>query len=400
MDIFPSAPRYIMRFLRLSPSYTLKSRKLLLKSATGRTTFSICSSRSSTFCRTHQREFTTAGGATARTFKDLSQRQLAELEDRVVHSIGSKVVDEILQRPIGSLQWLSRRLTVSENNSVQILLKLPSLLHPCIESLKDQVQQQAMNEIQEWINEKNLESFQNFLVNVEALAERPVPMMARLVEDSEEMVRNLGPGLAEVAHFVACYSCKGGVGKSSVAVNLAYELSRMGGRVGLLDVDVYGPSLPMLVKPKDTTVRRSPKGTGMVYPIEHEGVKLLSLGFVNTNSGVPGSGPKNGASIMRGPLTVKVIAQLLKGTDWGALDVLILDLPPGTGDVQLAICQDIQLSGAVGVTTPSRLALEDTRKGIEMFSSLGVPTFSVVENMSYFKVGPFATVSSIQKNCC
>jgi Mrp family chromosome partitioning ATPase len=170
-----------------------------------------------------------------------------------------------------------------------------------------------------------------------------------------------------------------------VAVNLAYELASRGGRIGLLDLDLYGPSLPILVRPKDCTIRRSPLGPGLVYPIVHEGVKLLSLGFVNTNSGVPGSGSENGAAIMKGPMAVKVVSQLLKGTDWGELDVLILDLPPGTGDVQLAVLQQLQLSGAVAVSTPSKLATSDTRKGIEMFTSLGVATLAVVENMAYFE---------------
>lgn len=101
---------------------------------------------------------------------------------------------------------------------------------------------------------------------------------------------------------------------------------------------------------------------------------------------MPGSGPNAGAAVMRGPMAGKVVTQLVKGTDWGDLDVLILDLPPGTGDVQLAVLQELQLSGAVAVTTPSKLALEDTRKGIEMFTSLGVPTLAIVENMSYFVV--------------
>jgi len=105
--------------------------------------------------------------------------------------------------------------------------------------------------------------------------------MARLVHDHDELLKSLGPGLASVTHFVAVYSCKGGVGKSTVAVNLAYELARRGGRVGLLDLDVYGPSLPILIHPDDPTIRSSPKAPGMVYPISYCGVQLLSLGFVS-----------------------------------------------------------------------------------------------------------------------
>jgi Mrp family chromosome partitioning ATPase len=211
-------------------------------------------------------------------------------------------------------------------------------------------------------------------------------MTARLLEEPADFLATQGPGLSEISHFLAVYSCKGGVGKSTVAVNLALELARMGGRVGLLDLDLYGPSLPVLWQPQDAAIRRSDKGKGMILPIEEAGVKFLSLGFVNRNSGVPGSGTENGAAIMRGPMAGKVAEQLIKGTDWGPLDVLVLDLPPGTGDVQLQVCQDLSLSGAVAVTTPSKLALVDTRKGIEMFTSLGVPTLAVVQNMSYFEV--------------
>jgi Mrp family chromosome partitioning ATPase len=112
----------------------------------------------------------------------------------------------------------------------------------------------------------------------------------------------------------------------------------------------------------------------------------MPLFVFSLQSGVPGSGQENGAAVMRGPMAGKVVTQMLKGTDWGDLDVLILDLPPGTGDVQIQVLQDVQLSGAVAVSTPSKLAVVDTMKGIGMFTSLGVPTLAVVENMSYFVV--------------
>jgi Mrp family chromosome partitioning ATPase/uncharacterized membrane protein YfcA len=280
-------------------------------------------------------------------------------------------------------------MAISDDGTLQVLLRLPTLLHPKIDELKEAIHREADAFLQEWRKEHSDIDDIPHTVNVEAMASTPVSMTGRLLEDPEDFLKTQGPGLAEVSHFLAVYSCKGGVGKSTVAVNLAYELARLGGRIGLLDLDVYGPSLPILVKPEDTAIRRSEKGKGMVLPIEHKGVKLLSLGFVNRSSGVPGSGPDNGAAIMRGPMAGKVVEQLLKGTDWGPLDVLILDLPPGTGDVQLQVCQDLSLSGAVAVTTPSKLSVEDTRKGIEMFTSLGVPTLSVVQNMSYFEVGHF-----------
>jgi Mrp family chromosome partitioning ATPase len=126
----------------------------------------------------------------------------------------------------------------------------------------------------------------------------------------------------------------------------------------------------------------------MVYPIEHMGVKLLSLGFVSPKSGVPGASGDihSGAAVMRGPMTSKVVTQLLKGTDWGDLDILLLDFPPGTGDVQLTVCQQLNLSGAVIVTTPSKLALVDAVKGVDMFQAMDVPTLALVENMAFFSV--------------
>jgi Mrp family chromosome partitioning ATPase len=311
---------------------------------------------------------------------------MADLEDRVCGRVAQKVRDPVLGQTLQVLQWLHKKVSVSSTDgSLQILLRPPSLLHPLLDDLKEKIRSEAEQELRTWLNDRGKSSV-SARVSVQVLPAAPVSMMARLMDDPDELVKSLGPGLANVTHFLAVYSCKGGVGKSTVAVNLAYELARMGGRVGLLDIDIYGPSLPLLIHPKDVTVRRSPKGTGMVYPIEHKGVKALSLGFVAKDSGVPGSGPnKNGAAIMRGPLAGKVVSQLLKGTDWGDLDVLVLDMPPGTGDVQIGVLQDLQLSGAVAVTTPSKLALSDTQKGIEMFTSMGVPTLSVVENMSYFK---------------
>lgn len=313
-----------------------------------------------------------------------SPREMAELEDRVWSSVGTLVKDPEIDLSLKDLGWMNRRLAVSEDGTIQVLLKLPTMLHPSLDRLKESVRNVAEREVQTFMSEKSLDT-DGIKVNVEAMATSPVPFTCLRGEDLKEIEARLGPGLVNVSHYVAVYSCKGGVGKSTVAVNLAYELARIGGRVGLLDLDIYGPSLPVLVKPDDPAVRQSPLGKGMVYPIEHRGVKLLSLGFVSSKSGVPGSGQEGGAAVLRGPMAGKVVTQLLKGTDWGQLDVLILDLPPGTGDVQLTLCQDIELSGAVGVTTPSKLAIADARKGIQMFSELGVPTFAMVENMSYFE---------------
>jgi Mrp family chromosome partitioning ATPase len=243
----------------------------------------------------------------------ISQRELADLEEKICSHAAYSVHDVVLKKPLSELQWLHKRLAVSSQQSsqttLQLLLRLPSLLHPHLAELKQLVRNDAEATLRSWLVQNNHSGLE-VSVNVEAIATTPIPMMMRLVEDQDDLIKNLGPGLANVAHVIAVYSCKGGVGKSTVAVNLAYELALHGGRVGLVDLDLYGPSLPILVHPEDTTIRRSPLGPGMVYPIKHHNVKLISLGFVNANSGVPGSGPTGGAAVMKGPLAVKVVSQL------------------------------------------------------------------------------------------
>lgn len=175
-----------------------------------------------------------------------------------------------------------------------------------------------------------------------------------------------------VRNVVAVASGKGGVGKSTVASNLAVALARLGHKVGLLDNDVYGPSLPILFaiheQPKVSEGRK-------LIPIEKYGVKLMSLGFL-LDEGAP--------AIWRGPIVMQVTDQLFYDTDWGDLDYLVLDLPPGTGDVQLTLAQKVPLTGAVIVSTPQDISLADAERGLRMFNRVDVPVFGIVENMSYF----------------
>jgi Mrp family chromosome partitioning ATPase len=175
------------------------------------------------------------------------------------------------------------------------------------------------------------------------------------------------PGVGAVRHIIAVASCKGGVGKSTTAVNLAYALAARGHAVGIVDLDIHGPSLPTMVRPDGSL---QVEGEALV-PLEAHGVKLMSMGFIN-----PGVMPLRGAKV------TPVVQQLVGRTMWGALDYLIVDMPPGTGDVQLTLSQDFQVSAAVLVTTPQRLSFVDVVKGVEMFDKVGIPTVAVLENMS------------------
>src|SRR5215831_8708451 len=176
-----------------------------------------------------------------------------------------------------------------------------------------------------------------------------------------------------VRNLIAVGSGKGGVGKTTVAVNLAIALSRLGHRVGLLDADVYGPNVPLMMG-----INQTPMALGdRIQPLKNYGVKLMSMGFLN-----PGDKPL----VWRGPMLHSVIQQFLRGVDWGELDYLVIDLPPGTGDVQLTLIQTAPITGAIVVTTPSAVSLEDARKAIHMFSQVRVEILGIVENMSYLIV--------------
>lgn len=183
-------------------------------------------------------------------------------------------------------------------------------------------------------------------------------------------------GIEGVKNIIAVSSGKGGVGKSSVAVNVAVALAQTGAKVGLIDADIYGPNAPTMLglESSSITVRQSSQGE-ILEPAFNHGVKLVSMGFLID---------KDQPVIWRGPMLNGVIRQFLYQVQWGDLDYLIVDMPPGTGDAQLTMAQAVPMAGAVIVTTPQTVALLDSRRGLKMFQQLNVPVLGIVENMSYF----------------
>jgi ATP-binding protein involved in chromosome partitioning len=215
-----------------------------------------------------------------------------------------------------------------------------------------------------------------------AAAARPAPAAAqegaRAAPRGEAM-----QGVPGVNAIIAVASGKGGVGKSTTAVNLALGLSALGLKVGILDADIYGPSLPKLlaIKEKPQTL-----GGTRLKPITRYGLTVMSIGFL-IDEETP--------MIWRGPMVISALTQMLREVEWGALDVMVVDMPPGTGDAQLTMAQQVPLKGAVIVSTPQDLALIDARRGIAMFKRVNVPVLGIVENMSYFQCPQCGTRSDI-----
>ena len=217
-----------------------------------------------------------------------------------------------------------------------------------------------------------------------AAARRPQPAhVAAQPQRAAHPADKVQPGIPGVDAVIAVASGKGGVGKSTTAVNLALGLRDLGLKVGMLDADIYGPSLPKLlaIKEKPETI-----GGTRLKPIQRYGLTVMSIGFL-IDEETP--------MIWRGPMVMSAITQMLREVEWGKLDIMVVDMPPGTGDAQLTMAQQVPLKGAVIVSTPQDLALIDARRGVSMFKRVNVPVLGVVENMSYFLCPSCGTRSDI-----
>jgi ATP-binding protein involved in chromosome partitioning len=191
-------------------------------------------------------------------------------------------------------------------------------------------------------------------------------------------IRNNNPQLPGVKNIIAISSGKGGVGKSTITANLALALKDFGAKVGIIDADIFGPSIPLMFGAEDVQPLITPKdGKNMIHPVNQFGIKMISIGFLT---------PKDNAVVWRGPMASQALRQFLGDVDWGDLDYLLIDLPPGTSDIHLSLVQTVPVTGAVVVTTPQKVAVADATKGLSMFQQpqINVPILGIVENMAYF----------------
>lgn len=270
---------------------------------------------------------------------------MASISTQTILQALTKVQDPDLHKDIVSLNMVKDISIEGDKISFTVELTTPAC------PMKEKIQNEAIQAVKEATGSSNIQ----------------VNMTAQVTGRG---VGNIS--LPGVKNTIAVASGKGGVGKSTVAVNLAIALAKFGAKVGLIDADIYGPSIPMMFD----VVNEKPMVDGKrLIPIEKYGIKLMSIGFMVD----PGQ-----AVVWRGPMASSALRQFITDTEWGDLDYLILDLPPGTGDIQLTLVQTIPLTGSVIVTTPQDVALSDAIKGIAMFKNVNVPCLGVIENMSYF----------------
>jgi ATP-binding protein involved in chromosome partitioning len=271
-------------------------------------------------------------------------------KDDILNSL-KNVMDPDLHRDIVSLGMVKNINIDGKNVSFTVELTTPAC------PLKDKIKSDCIDAIKS---------------DIRSVKQVTVEMTSN-VRTHNDKAKNLI--LPHVKNTIAVASGKGGVGKSTVAVNLAAALSRDGAKVGLLDADIYGPSIPLMLGITDRPKAVNDNGEMKIIPLEKFGLKIMSIGFM-----IDDQTPV----IWRGPMASGAVKQFMSDVNWGELDYLIFDLPPGTGDIQLTLVQTIPLTGAIIVTTPQEVSLIDARKGLLMFSRVNVPVFGIVENMSYF----------------
>ncbi|MBC8367987.1 Mrp/NBP35 family ATP-binding protein [bacterium] len=267
-------------------------------------------------------------------------------EKAILTALG-KVMDPDLNRDIVSLGFVKNMKIVGGKVAFDVELTTPAC--PVKDQLKAQAEEQALS----------VEGVESVDITMTAQVRQSAPQSAGLQKI---------PG---VTHMIPVASGKGGVGKSTVSVNLALALAQTGARVGLMDLDIYGPSVPTIMGLEAKPVVEENR----ILPAEKHGVKFISMGFFLE---------EEKAVVWRGPMLVKMIDEFIANVEWGELDYMIVDLPPGTGDIQLSLCQKIALTGAVVVSTPQDVALKVAQKAISLFNSLKTPVLGLVENMSYY----------------
>ena len=270
----------------------------------------------------------------------------------------NKILDEI-KTNLKSIVLKNQNINLLESNVINGLKFEKNIVYFTLELLAEQLKESQ--EIKEVIESK--------LLNIKEVQKVEIILTAHNTKrDSNNSQNSL---LKPATHIIAVASGKGGVGKSTTAINIALSLLKLKYKVGILDADIYGPSLPKL-----TGISNKPKSSGnKIIPHNAFGLQAMSIGYLV---------PEDAATIWRGPMVMSAIEQLLRDVDWQNLDILIIDMPPGTGDAQLTLSQRVKLAGAIIVSTPQDLSLIDARKGLNMFKKVNVPILGIIENMSYF----------------